>query len=166
MIQTKPCRLWLSATREYPLLRLIHDLLDGALSLVVHVPDDVGRGVDEPPKQRLVTDDPGMVIDVRRRRDRVEKFGEVRRAARRFDLIGVLELFIERDDVDHVPALKKAHHTSEKTAVGLPVEHGVVDDLDRFCDRIVVDEHAAEDRELGLQRVRRLPIVFGQRGRD
>ena len=130
------------------------------------VPDDVGRGIDEPPEHRLVADDSSMVFDVGRGRDRVEEFGEVDRPTRRFELTRVLELLIERDDVDDDAALEEPYHTSEETAVGLPVEHGVIDDLDRLRDRIVVDEHTAEDRDLGLQRVRRLPIGFWQRGRD
>ena len=51
------------------------------------VPDDVGRCVDEAPEQRLVADDSGVIVDVGRGRDSIEKFGEVRRSTCRFDFI-------------------------------------------------------------------------------
>ena len=151
---------------EYPLLGQIHDLLDGALSLVVDVPDDVGCRGDKPPEQRLVADDSGVVLDVGRGRDSVEQLGKVGGPTSRFELTRVLELFIQRDHVDDIPALEEAHHASEESAVGLPMEHGVVDDLDRFRHRVVVDQHTAEDRDLGLQRVRQLPIMIGQGSGD
>ena len=50
---------------KYPLLRGIEHFSGTGLT-VVHVLDDARRGLDEPALNRLITYDPGVVLDVGR----------------------------------------------------------------------------------------------------
>jgi hypothetical protein len=140
-------------------LGLVEDLLDFALALLVDVADDLRGRVDQAPQQRLLAHDARVVLDVGGGRHRVEELRQVLQAADAVELAGLLELLADRDHVDHVPALEEPGHRPEHPAVGLTEEHRVVDVLDGARDRVAVDQHPAEHRDLGFRRGRGTAVV-------
>ena len=146
---------------EDPGFRLIEDLIDLALTLVIDIADDLRRLLDESPQQRLVANDARVILEVGRRGHGIDERGEIVEPPGRFHLAGLLELLRDRDHVDHVPALEEADHGPVEPSVRLPIEHGVVEELDgpRHC--VPVDQHAAQYGGLRLERERRDPIEYG-----
>ncbi len=142
-------------------LGLVEDLVDVALALLVDVPDDLRRLLHEPAQQRLVADDACVVLDVGGGRNRVDEGAQVVEASGRLELSGLLELLRDRDHVDHVAALEETHHRAVQAPVRLPVEHPVVEVLDRARHGLAVDQHAAEHGGLRLHREGRRPIENG-----
>ena len=98
--------------------------------------DDLGRDLDQAAEQRLLADDARVVLDVRRRRHRVDEEADVLLAAAAVELAAPLQLVGERERVDDAPALGDREHRAEDPAVALRVEHRVVDVLDGAHDGV------------------------------
>ena len=108
-----------------------------------------------------------MVLDVGRSGDRIQELSQVGEPPGGLQLTGILELLAEGDDIDDIPSLEEAGHGPVEPAMGLPVEHGIPDDLDGPGHRIPIDEHPTQDRNLRFGGKRRLAVeVRGSRGHD
>ena len=117
---------------------------------------DLARHRDEPPQQRELADDPGVVPGVRRRRRRRLDLEQRALAAERLEQAGAAQLLGHGDRVDRLALLVQRPDRVEDVAVGRLVEVGGVDPgLDRGGDRVAREEHRAEQRLLGLEVVGR-----------
>ena len=156
------------------LLRDLEDLrlgdvqqLVGCLAATERLGDDLGRDLDQPSEKRLLLDDASVVLDVRRRRHRVDEEADVILAARPFQIAAPLQLVGQGERIDDAAALRDREHTAEQPPMTLGVEHRVVDDLHGAHDRVLVDEHGGEHGLLGVLRPGGTPIAVGvtpQRG--
>ena len=135
---------------EDPALGLIEQLVGGQAP-VVDLLDDAGGGLDEPAEDGFFADDAGVVVEIGGRRHRVHQLGEVFRAAGRIELAPAEQLVAQRDVVDHHPLLGHRHHGAEELAVGVLVEHRVVQHLGRAERRVLVEHHRAQYRLLRLR---------------
>jgi hypothetical protein len=143
------------------------DVEDGALGLVEQLGDvavgvvalgrDVGGRADEVSQQRPVAHDARVVDDVGGRGDALGELGQVRGAADVGELARGLQRLGERDEVDGLAALRELEHGAEDLAVRAAVEVLGPQQLDDAVERAVVEQHAAEDRLLGLEALRRHP---------
>ena len=68
------------------------------------------------------------------------------------------ELFLERDEVDRVPALAELDHLLEDPPVRVAIEIARAENLGRLVERFVMDQDGAEHRPLGFEVVRERPI--------
>ena len=104
--------------------------------------DDRRRDFDQPAQDRLLADDLRVVLDVRRRRHRVDEKADVVLAARAPRARRArLSSSDERERIDDAAALGDRDHRAEDPAMPLRVEHRVVDVLDRAHHRVLVDQH-------------------------
>ena len=147
---------------EDPGLRLVDQVVYGALSGFVDILDRAGRGVDEPPQQCLVPDDARMVLDIGRRRDGVDEFREVLDPSSALEFAPCAQVVSDRDGVDRRPLLLELAHGPVEDPVRLAEEHRGIDDLLDADHRLRIEEDAGEDRDLGLERVGRLTVVAGR----
>ena len=103
-----------------------------------------------------------MVLDVGRGRYRVEQAGEEGRPADRLELPALAQLLGEGDEVGRLVALVERDHRLEDLAGGLAVEAAGVEDLRRPPDGLLLEQHGAEHRHLGLERLRGNPAAAGR----
>jgi hypothetical protein len=134
---------------EHAVLGVVEHLGGGAATLV-GILDDRRGGLDQPPQHRLVTHDPRVVLDVRRGRHHVDQPAQVLHPAGPVEIAAAQQLIAQRHGVDHIAALGERHHGAEQEAVSLAVEHRVVDQLGGLQGRVLVEQHRAEHRLLGL----------------
>ena len=111
---------------------------------------DVGGGLDQAPQQGLVPHDPGVILDVRGGRHHVDQGAEVLHPPGAIEVAALPQLLAQRDRIDHVAALGEGRHRPVQQAVGLPVEHRVVEQLGGLEGRILVEQHGAEHGLLRL----------------
>ena len=140
---------------EHPLLGLVHQLARRLPVVDVHGRGDVGAGADQLPQQRALAHDVRVGADVGRGRGIAGDGAQVGKAAGSFELADALEV------------LGDGHHVAR---LGIPGKH-----CDRGVDQLVIvaievlgdqlvgdvvlgariDEQAAQDCLLGLDRMRR-----------
>ena len=145
---------------EDPLLGLVEHLFHRTLALFVHVPDNLGGGVDQSSQQSLFTHDAGVILDVRGRGYRVQQLRQVLEPPSAVQLFRLAEVVADGNHVDDVASLEEPHHRPEDASIRLPVEHRVGHDLDRERDRFTINEHAPQHGDLGFEGIWRLAIVW------
>ncbi len=105
--RVNPSSRSLLAHLEDPRLRHVEQLVRRRVP-VVGLGDDAGRRLDQAAQDRLVLDDPRVVLEVGRGGNDVDQFGEVVVAADRLQFAAAVELVAQRDVVDDAAALGEA----------------------------------------------------------
>jgi hypothetical protein len=118
-----------------------------------------GGRLDQPPPQRLLADDPAMVLHVRRGRDLVEEAAEIFLAAGAGEIPALLELVGEREGIHHRAGVVHGHHRTEQPAVALAVEHVLGHELGGGDDGIRRQDHRGEHGALRVLRPRRPAVA-------
>ncbi len=158
--------------REVLALAFVGDVVDGllgevdqvvdvaaALAAAVAVLDDLGAGLDEAAQDRLVLDDAGVVAGVRGGGDRVEEVVQVGAAADLAEVAGVGERGGDGDRVGGLAVPELVEDGVEDDAVAGLVEVARLEGLEDVGDGVLAHEHAAEDRLLGREVLRRGALV-------
>ena len=148
---------------EHSLFRLVQNGLHVPHARFVDVADDGLGCPDEASEKSLLPNDPSVVLDIGRGRDRVEEGRQVLQTPDVIQLPRPLQLLGNGDDVQHQAPLEHPGHGPEQAAVPFPEEHGVIHELHGSGHRVRVDEHAPQHRDLGLVGDRRLPVEFDRR---
>ncbi len=98
----------------------------------------------------LLADDLGVELEVGRGGHRVHQLGQVVDAADRLQLAAAEQLVPQGDVIDDHPPFEQPAHGPEQPAMGLAVEHAVVEQLRGTERGVLVQHHGAEDRLLGF----------------
>ena len=134
-------------------MRLPGGVVHLVLGAVALGEDARGRG-DEPPEDRFLLDDPGVVLDVPGAGNAVGQGGDVGGPSHRFEVPRPDQLLLEGDLVDGGGPLRQALHALVDLTVGITVEVAVPENLLGPVDGLVLDEDRAQDGSLGVQAVR------------
>src|SRR4029079_3542659 len=133
----------LLADLEDALLGVIEEIAGGAAP-VVRFADEVCGRLDQSTDQRLFANDARVVVDVRRRRHRVEEKGEVLLSAGGVEVASERELVGERERIDNGATFAEGDDRAENPPMCLSKEHGVVGVLRGAKNRVAVHDHRAE----------------------
>ncbi len=149
---------------EHALLGEIDDLVDREPFARVRARGDVAADLDEPPEHRTLANDARVGADVRGARRVLDEASEIREPAGRFELTVALELLAYRDRIGRLIALDEIRDRAEDQPVVGAVE---VFDAQNVCDlvpRALVEHEPAQQRLLGLDRMRRETQLIGGHG--
>ena len=145
----------------------VSDLKDGALSLLDRrlslqalIETEIvepAPGVDQAPLERVVGDDPGVVLDVGRGGDRRRQRGEHLQAPHPQQGSLALQLVRQGQGVDRCPLGEEVEHGPEEIRVSIEVEVVGLQLAHHDPDLIFVQEQRAQDRALGIDVVRGNP---------
>ncbi len=115
---------------------------------------NVVRGVNQVAQDRLLFDDPRVVLDVRNLRHAVRQRRQVRRAPGRFQVPLAIQLLGQRHQVDRLLHLAQRDHLREHAPVLVQKKIFRPQMLDRRIQRIVIQQNRAEYRTFGIQVIR------------
>ncbi len=141
-------------------LRLVDDVVDLALAGVADL-HDAGAGVDQPPQDRLLADDLGVVARVGRDRHVGRQRVEVGGSADPGELAPALQ---RRRHGDRVGRLAPAVEVDDRVVdqlVGRAVEVDAADRLRAVGDGVLGEHHRAQHALLGRLVLRRHPATAG-----
>src|SRR5690606_31989412 len=139
---------------EYALLGEIDELLDGAAFGIVRARGDVAADLYQLSQQRAVADDPRVGTNIGRARRVLDELCEVAETARSLELPLPAELLADRHGVRRLVQVDELGDRAEDQAVIGAVEMLRGDDVRDLIPRALVEQQAAEQRLLGLDRVR------------
>ena len=126
---------------------------------------DLGAGLDEPAQHRCLAHDPRVVARVGGGGDRGDQRVEVGRAADPGELAALLQLGGHGDGVGRLaPPVEVEDRLVDQLVCGA-VEVVPAHDLDDVGDRVLGQQHAAENGLLGRDILRRGAFELGVRGR-
>jgi hypothetical protein len=142
------------------LLRAVDDVVDVATGPggAVTELDDARARLDQAAQDRPLPDDVGVVAGVGRRGHRRDERVQVRRAADPGERARAGELRRDRDRIGRLTPTVEVDHRVVDRLVGGPVEVARPQDLDDVGDRVLAEEHAAEDALLRHEVLRRRPV--------
>ena len=136
-------------------LGAVDDLVGlAAVGAVAHL-DDLGAGLDEAAQDGALAHDPGVVGGVGRRGDRRDQRVQVGRAADPGDLAALGQLGGDGDGVGGLAAAVEVEDRVVDGLVGRLVEVAGAQHLDDVGDRVLAQQHPAEDALLGGEVLRR-----------
>ena len=140
---------------EDPLLGGLEDLRHLELA-GVGVSKSLPRGRDQLAKRGLLADDSSVARRVGRRRHTLREMHEVVETTDLVEQPLIHQHLVDLDDVDARGAVVATHHEIEDDRVRWPVEVvPVLDDADDVRHHRRIEEHGAEQRDLGFDRMRR-----------
>ncbi len=131
-------------------------LIDGrgrVVGLLVAHRRDLPRGRDQVPEDRLLLDDPPVVLDVDGGRDRVHEGGQVRRATNALEPVVAGQLVAQGDEVDGLALGVEGQHGLVDVRVLGAVEIGPVQEVGDLEDGLGVDQDRPEHALLGFDRL-------------
>ena len=124
------------------------------LRLVEALGHDFVRNTDHLAKQRFLSNEFDVVVDVDQMRNAVEQAREIGNASRRFELRCADKLFLDGDQVDRLRFLDKVDHPPVNDAMRIQVEVFGLQILQNPIVIFVVDEYGAENGLLGVDVMR------------
>jgi hypothetical protein len=136
----------------------VHGPLDVLWGLEAEL-DDAGAHVDQPPEGAGLLDDARVVAGVRGGRHARHQREQERRAADVGEHAAAAQVLGDGDRVDRVAARVQLQDRVEHRPVRRAVEVLAVQQLEDLGDRVLGQQHRAEDRLLGLDVVGRDPLV-------
>jgi len=136
-------------------LGLVEELARLAPLRAVRAVGDRRADLGELAHDGALADDLGIAADIGRARRAGSELVQVREAAYVLDLAGRLERFRHGKDVGRLVVLDEPRDRAPQQAVVVAVEIGLVDDVADAIPRRVAEQQPAENRLLGLDRVRR-----------
>ena len=126
-------------------LRAVHHLGDvGALGTGVAVLHDARAGLDQPPQQRLLRDDAGVVPRVGGGRHGGDQRVQIGRAADPAQQVAAVQLGGDGDGVGGLAATVQIEDGVVDVLVRRPVEVAGPQALEHVGDRVLAQQHAAE----------------------
>src|SRR5438105_8631963 len=134
---------------EDAMLRVVEHFAGGAVPFV-DILNDPGRRLDEATQDRLVADDPRVIVDVGSGRDDVGQPRDVFHAAGAVQIAPARQLVAQRHGIDDVAPLGQGHHRAKQQTMSFPVEHRVVQDFSGSERGVLVEHHGAEEGLLGF----------------
>ena len=121
--------------------------------------DDRRRDFDQSAAKRLLANDLGVVLDVRRCRHGVDEKSDVVLAAARLEGARPRELLGERERIDYIASLGEGDHRAKNPPMALAVEHRVVEEFRRAQNGVGIHEHCRQNRLLRVFGVGRPAIL-------
>ena len=137
----------------------VDDVVDVAAALGVAQLDDPRAGLDEPAQHRPLGDDLRVVAGVGRRRHRRDELVQVGLATDPGQVAALGQLVGDGDRVGRLAAPVEVEDRVVDRLVRRPVEVGAAQHLDGVGDGVLGQQHAAEDRPLGVDILWRKPVV-------
>ena len=145
-------------------LRCVDDVLDVAAARAVAHLDDPGAGVDEAAQHGTLGDDLGVVARVRRGGHRRDELVEVGLPADAGQVAALGQLVGDGDGVGRLTAAVEVEDRVVDELMGRAVEVDAARDLQDVGDRVLGEQHPAEDTLLRMHVLRRdalVPIASG-----
>ena len=138
-------------------LRPVDDVVGLGVGVIAHL-HDARAGLDQAAQDRALADDLGVEAGVRRGGDGGDEGVEVRRPADARELPRGEEGVRHRDRVGRLSAAVQVEHRLVDRLVGRLVEVGAAEHLDDVSDRVLGQQHPAEDALLREQVLRWLTV--------
>ena len=111
-------------------------------------------GVNQAAQHRLFFHDARVVLHVGDARQTLGKLRDISDAAGGFELAAAAEIFHQRDGIDGLLLFTELHHVLEDVAVLRKEKVLGAESLDGGVQRVIIEQHGAEDAALGFQIVR------------
>ena len=140
---------------EHPLLGLVEQLLGVATGGVEGAGGDIVADGDQLSEHGPLVDDFGIAANIGRRRRGVGDFAQIGHAARLLDLVALFDGLVDRHHVGRLAHRDQFADVGEDAPVVVAVEIALGDDIGDAVPGRVVEQQAADQRLLGLDRMRR-----------